>query len=89
MIRNSIARAPFGHRFWHNDPDCLMLGEHTRLTDEEVASAATVVAMTCGMLLLSDDLPKVKPKRMQIVSKIFPLTGVSAVVLDLHSTNDG
>jgi hypothetical protein len=78
-----------GHRWWHNDPDCLMLGEHTRLTDEEVASAASVVAMTCGMLLLSDDLPKVNPARMKIVTKIFPLTGVPAVVLDLHSTNDG
>jgi hypothetical protein len=48
-----------GHRWWHNDPDCLMFGEHTRLTDDEVASAASIVAMTCGMLLLSDDLPKV------------------------------
>ena len=25
MIRNSITRAPLGHRWWHNDPDCLML----------------------------------------------------------------
>lgn len=89
MIRNSISRAPFGHRFWHNDPDCIMLGEHTRLTDEEIGSAASVVAMTCGMLLLSDNLPKVSQARMSIVSKIFPLTGVSATVLDLHSTNDG
>lgn len=89
MIRNSINRAPLGHRWWHNDPDCLMLGNHTYLTDDEVASAASVVAMTCGMLLLSDDLPKVPAKRVNIVSKIFPLTGVPAVVLDLHSTTDG
>jgi hypothetical protein len=89
MVRNSIARAPLGHRWWHNDPDCLMLGSHTSLTDDEVASAATVVAMTCGMLLLSDDLPKVSDSRLRIVSKIFPLTGVTAAVLDLHSTNDG
>lgn len=89
MIRNTIARAPFGHRWWHNDPDCLMLGSHTSLTDDQVASAASVVAMTCGMLLLSDDLPTLSPARLSIVSKIFPLTGVSATVLDLHSTNDG
>ena len=89
MVRNSISRAPFGHRWWHNDPDCLMFGEHTRLTNDEVASAASVVAMTCGMLLLSDDLPKVPEARTQILSKIFPMTGVSAVVLDLHSTNNG
>jgi alpha-galactosidase len=89
MLRNSVARAPFGHRWWHNDPDCLMFGEHTRLTDDEIASAASIVAMTCGMLLLSDDLPKVPARRMRILNRIFPLTGVSAVVLDLHSTNGG
>lgn len=90
MVRNSISRAPFGHRWWHNDPDCLMLGKHTSLTDDEVASAASVVAMTCGMLLLSDDLPKVSSARVSIVSKIFPLTGVTAAVLDLHCcTKDG
>ena len=76
MIRNSVNRAPLGHRWWHNDPDCLMLGNHTKLTNEEVASAASIVAMTCGMLLLSDDLPNVDPERMRIVSKIFPLTGM-------------
>lgn len=89
MIRNSITRAPFGHRWWHNDPDCLMFGEHTRLTTDEIASAASIVAMTCGMLLLSDDLPKVPESRTRIMSKIFPMTGASAIVLDLHSTNNG
>jgi hypothetical protein len=89
MIRNSITRAPFGHRWWHNDPDCLMFGEHTRLTTDEIASAASIVAMTCGMLLLSDDLPKVPASRTQIMSKIFPMTGACAIVLDLHSTNSG
>lgn len=88
MIRNSITRAPLGHRWWHNDPDCLMLGSTTRLTLEEVASSASIVALTCGMLLLSDDLTKVSPGRMKILTKIFPMTGVSAVVLDLHSVED-
>jgi hypothetical protein len=41
------------------------------------------------MLLLSDDLTKVPLVRMRIASKIYPMTGASAVVLDLHSTNDG
>jgi len=85
MIRNSMTRAPLGHRWWHNDPDCLLLGETTSLTNEEVASAASVVAMTCGMMLLSDDLTKVSIPRMRILTKIFPMTGVSATVLDLHT----
>jgi alpha-galactosidase len=89
MIRNSISRAPLGHRWWHNDPDCLLLGDTTRLTDAEVASAASIIAMTCGMMLLSDDLTKVSVQRMNIATKIFPMTGATAIVLDLHSTNDG
>lgn len=88
MIRNSMSRAPMGHRWWQNDPDCLLLGETTKLTNEEVASAASVIAMTCGMLLVSDDLTKVSPERMKILSRIFPMTGVSGVILDLHTTKD-
>eukprot|EP00536_Pseudo-nitzschia_multiseries_P008284 jgi/Psemu1/325132/estExt_fgenesh1_pg.C_2090008 len=88
MIRNSMSRAPMGHRWWQNDPDCLLLGESTKLTNEEVASAASIIAMTCGMLLVSDDLTKVGPERMKILSRIFPMTGVSGVILDLHTTKD-
>ena len=88
MIRNSMSRAPMGHRWWQNDPDCLLLGESTKLTNEEVASAASIIAMTCGMLLVSDDLTKVSNDRMKILEKIFPLTGVSGVILDLHTTKD-
>ena len=86
MIRNSMSRAPMGHRWWQNDPDCLLLGETTKLTNEEVASAASIIAMTCGMLLVSDDLTQVSQNRMNILSRIYPMTGVSGVILDLHTT---
>ncbi len=46
MIRNSTTRACLGHRWWHNDPDCVLLGETTSLSDNEVISAASIVAMT-------------------------------------------
>lgn len=88
MIRNSLTRSILGHRWWHNDPDCLQMGKTTSLTNEEVISAASIVAMTCGMMLLSDDLSKLGDDRMRILTKIYPMTGVSGVVLDLHCTND-
>jgi len=88
MIRNSMSRAPMGHRWWQNDPDCLLLGESTKLTNEEVASAASIIAMTCGMLLVSDDLSKVSQSRLNILSRIYPMTGVSGVILDLHTTKN-
>lgn len=81
-----MSRSPFGHRWWHNDPDCILLGESTKLTDDEVVSAASVVAMTGGMFLLSDDMEKVTETRLSIAKRIFPLASVTAVPLDLHST---
>ena len=42
--------------------------------------------MTGGMFLLSDDMQKVSDERLNVAKKIFPLTGVTAVPLDLHST---
>lgn len=88
MIRNSMSRAPMGHRWWQNDPDCLLLGESTKLTHEEVVSAASIIAMTCGVLLVSDDLTKVSQERMQVLTRIFPMTGVTGVILDLHTTRN-
>lgn len=89
MIRNSTTRACLGHRWWHNDPDCVLLGETTSLTDNDVISAATVVAMTGGMLLLSDDLSQLSADRLSVVTRINPVTGVTGVVLDLHHNENG
>jgi hypothetical protein len=75
-----------GQRWWHNDPDCILLGESTKLTHVEVVSAASIVAMTGGMFLLSDDMQRVSDERLNVAKRIFPLTGVTAVPLDLHST---
>ncbi|KAL9190710.1 hypothetical protein ACHAXT_000416 [Thalassiosira profunda] len=89
MLRNTMSRAPLGHRWWHNDPDCILLGDSTKLTDDEVVSAASIVAMTGGMFLLSDDMEKVSEARLSVAKRIFPLTGDTAVPLDLHSTING
>ena len=88
MLRNTMSRSPFGHRWWHNDPDCLLLGESTKLTDDEVVSAASIVALTGGMFLLSDDMEKVSEARLSIAKRIFPLLSATAVPLDLHSTTN-
>eukprot|EP00957_Ditylum_brightwellii_P161446 12292383-Ditylum_brightwellii.AAC.1 len=87
MIRNTLTRSSLGHRWWHNDPDCLLLGESTSFTEEEVTSAATVVAMTGGMMLLSDDLTKLNAGRLRIGMRIYPVTGATAIALDLHGAN--
>lgn len=88
MIRNSLTRMSMGHRWWHNDPDCILLGSSTSLTINEVKSAASIIAMSGGMFLLSDDLSELSPERVDIATKIFPITGATAVPLDVHCAID-
>ena len=86
MIRNTITRSILGYRWWHNDPDCLLLGTTTSLTLHEVISAASIIAMTGGMILVSDDLGLLPTERLVILHKIVPPTNVTAIALDLHCT---
>jgi len=65
-----------------NDPDCLLLGPGTRLSQDEVISAATTIALTGGSLLLSDDLSLLPPERSWIAEVLLPLIGKTPRVLD-------
>ena len=85
MIRNSVNRAGMSHRFWINDPDCLLLRESTKLTTAEVVSTVSIVGMTSGMLLLSDDMSKVSSPRAKLVEQIVPCTNTPAIVMDAHT----
>jgi alpha-galactosidase len=52
-----IARSFMHRALWLNDPDCLMLRERdTRLDAEERHTLAAAIAMSAGMLVISDDM---------------------------------
>ncbi len=56
-IRNILNRCAMHRRLWINDPDCLLLRDRdTKLTADERRSLANVVAITGGMMVLSDQL---------------------------------
>jgi 2,3-diketo-5-methylthio-1-phosphopentane phosphatase len=58
-IRSIVHRAWMHRRLWLNDPDCLMARrEDTKLTAAEARCLADVIAATGGMVLFSDDVPK-------------------------------
>lgn len=80
--RNAITRAPMHRRWWINDPDCLLLRENTSLTEAEVRTTASVVAMTGGSLFLSDDLSVLSPARLKIAERLLPLGGRAAHMLE-------
>ncbi|HZR82224.1 MAG TPA: glycoside hydrolase family 36 protein [Candidatus Binatia bacterium] len=69
-VRNAIARAFLHGRLWRNDPDCLLVrDQRTRLTPDEVQSLASVIAVSGGTLLVSDDLADLSADRLAIAER--------------------
>ena len=87
-IRNTITRFWIHDRLWMNDPDCLLVRDSdTSLTEDEVRTLTTVIAMTGGMVLDSDDLDRLSAARRRMVSMLLPVYGKSAVPIDLFTTD--
>jgi alpha-galactosidase len=72
-IRNIITRAPMHRRWWVNDPDCLLIrSTDTRLSEAEVQSLATVISLSGGSMIISDDLPSLDRQRIEWLAKLLP-----------------
>lgn len=85
-IQNILTRAEMHGRWWINDPDCLLVRSSTNLKLAEVQSLASVIAITGGSLLISDDLPTLKPDRRRIAEVMLPVIGKRAFVMDWLDT---
>jgi len=82
-MRNVITRAPLHRRWWINDPDCLqMRSKDTRLTEAEVQSLATVIALSAGSMIVSDDLPSLDKQRIEWLARLLPPLPESARAID-------
>lgn len=79
---NTLTRAPLHRRWWLNDPDCLLLSTDSNLSLVEVQTLASVIALSGGSLVLSDDLSELPPERIKIAQALLPLLGKSAQVVD-------
>jgi len=83
-LRTSIARYWMHGNLWANDPDCLLVRDsENALTLDETRFLATAIALSGGMVFLSDDLPKLPAERLQMAGLLLPPYGRSAVPLDL------
>ncbi|HVP28306.1 MAG TPA: alpha-galactosidase [Myxococcota bacterium] len=73
-VRNVLARAFLHRRLWQNDPDCLMTRTRdTRLTRDEARTLAVVTGGTGGMVIFSDDVPKLAPESRSLVRETIAL----------------
>jgi len=92
-IRNSLNRLYLNNRWWVNDPDCLLLRrEQGKLSQEEVLALATAVALTRGLVFVSDPVEKIPPDRLRILNQvrgiISELEGGEVRVIDLMEQKD-
>ncbi len=75
-LRNILARAALHQRLWVNDPDCVLLRDRdTKLSETEVRTLAAAIAVSGGMLLISDDLAHVGPERQALLRRLLPPIG--------------
>lgn len=81
-ILNCLTRAHLHGVFWINDPDCLLVRrDNTRLTLAEVQTLVSVLSLTGGMLLISDDLQTLAAPRRALLEQALPPAGEAARVL--------
>ncbi len=79
---NALSRSGLHKRWWINDPDCLLLRPETQLTQTEVETIASVIALTGGSLMVSDHIPNLPPERLKIAESLLPLIGKRPYILD-------
>jgi alpha-galactosidase len=83
-IRHTLNMSTLHQRWWWNDPDCLMVRNYdTTLGDDEVISNLSLVGLSGGLLISSDDLTRLPAERQKLVALLTPLLGVSGRPLDL------
>ena len=86
-LRNTLVRSWMHNRIWLNDPDCMLARDtDTALTLDEVRTLATVIGLSGGMLLDSDNLMRLPDERRDMLSMLMPVYGRSAIPLDLFES---
>ena len=82
-MRLTLQRNWMHNRWWANDPDCLIVREtDTALDEAEVRFLATGIALSGGMVVASDDLPKLSDARRDMALALFPPPGIAAEPVD-------
>jgi len=72
-LKNVLARHALHGRLWQNDPDCLLVrARNSKLSLTEVRTLASVVGLSGGMRMISDDLSRLEPDRLDLLKKVLP-----------------
>jgi alpha-galactosidase len=78
-MRATLARLWMHGRWWSNDPDVVVVrANDCQLTLAEVQAWAAVVALSGGMLFEGDDLSRLEPERLELLTRLVPPSGEAA-----------
>ena len=67
----SITRSFLHRKWWLNDPDCVLL-PGTGLTNEEMILQLTVICMSSGVVVISEDMPSLDLDKISLLKRILP-----------------
>jgi alpha-galactosidase len=82
-LRHTLNLSTMHKHWWWNDPDCLLVrNTDTRLTIPEVKTAVTLVGLSGGMLVSSDDLRNLNSSRLHWISLLVPNLGLRGLPVD-------
>jgi hypothetical protein len=82
----AAARRRFYHRgAWYNDPDCLVV--RPPLTPAEARVWTSLIALSGGMTVFSDDLPTLPPDRVALLQRAIPVAPVTGRAVDMGPTS--
>jgi alpha-galactosidase len=83
-IRHTLNLSAIHRGWWWNDPDCLMVRNYdTTLNDDEVMSNVSLVGLSGGLMINSDDLTRLPVERQKWVSLLTPVLSQGGRPLDL------
>lgn len=87
-VQNTLTRAFLHRRWWLNDPDCLMVRDSgTQLNPEEVRTLATAIAVTDGMIIVSDRMSRLSAQALEILQRTLQLKGGQCRAEDLFASD--
>lgn len=67
----SITRSFLHRKWWLNDPDCVIL-PGTGLTSSEMILQLTIICMSGGVVVISEDMPSLDLNNFTLLKKILP-----------------
>lgn len=77
-------------KLWINDPDYLVVrqkGSNSELAYEEAQSWASIVSLSNGLIMLSDNMMELIPERIKLIERVLPHYKHAAVPIDFFQKN--